>query len=92
MSLMKKILVGDTLEVFWINSGTNPSEISASIYNGSESLVNSVAMTDSGNGHYFSYYTPNTTGYLVAETKATVNSYPFRNRIRFKVITGNADG
>jgi len=92
MAQMKKFLIGNTLKVTWVNSGVTPSAISAAIYNGSDTLVNSVAMTSSGNGHYYSPYTlPNTPGYFVAETLATVSSNPYKDRMRFKAVTGEAD-
>ena len=92
MSQMQKKLIGDTIKITWVNSGVTPSTIYSAVYNGSETLVNSVAMTSSGNGHYFSLYTiVNTPGFFVAETYATVSSKPYKNRIRFKAVKGESD-
>jgi len=92
MSQMQKKLIGDTIKITWVNSGVTPSAIYSAVYNGSETLVNSVAMTSSGNGHYFSLYTiVNTPGFFVAETYATVSSKPYKNRIRFKAVKGESD-
>lgn len=89
---MNKFLVGDTMKLTWINSGQTANPIIASIFNGSDSLVNSVSMSSSGDGHYFSNYTlPNTPGFYVAETLATIAGLPYKNRTRFKVITGETD-
>lgn len=89
---MPKHLIGDTIKVTWINSGQTPSPISAAIYNGSDTLVNSIAMTSSGNGFYYSHYTlPNTPGFYVAETLATIASNPYKNRIKFKATKGEVD-
>ena len=89
---LKKILIGDTLKVTWINSGITPSTILMMVRNSSDTLVSSAAMTSSGNGHYYGLYTlPNTTGYYVAETIATISTYPYKDRIKFKAVTGEAD-
>ncbi len=88
----KKFLIGDTLKVSWINSGNTPTPIFAAIYNGSDTLVNSISMTDSGNGHYYSYWTlPNSIGYYVAETIATIGGQPFKRRAPFKAVKGEVD-
>lgn len=92
MSIIKKRLIGDTLQVTWVNSGFTPTSIHTAIYDGSETLVNSLTMTDSGNGHYFSLYTlPNSTGFYVAETVAIISGKPYKNRTKFKATTGEAD-
>ena len=89
---MFKGLIGDTIQVTWINSGTTPSPIIAAVYNGSDTLVDSGAMTSSGNGHYYRDYTlPNTVGMYVAQTIGTINSNPYKNRVRFKAVKGEAD-
>jgi hypothetical protein len=92
MSIQVKKLIGDTLKVTWVNSGVTPTSIYAAIYNGSDTLVNSVAMTSSGNGHYFSVWTVvDTPGFYVAETLAQISGNPYKNRIRFKAVKGEAD-
>ena len=91
MAQLKKKMVGNTMKVTWVNSGVTPTAITTGIYNGSDTLVNSVAMTSSGNGHYFSLYTTTSVGMYVAETYATVNGNPYKDRMRFKVVTGESD-
>ena len=90
MSLPKK-LIGNTLQVTWVSSGQTPSPISAAIRDGSDTLVNSKTMTSSGNGHFFYDYVPTSVGFYVAETIATIGSNPYKNRVPFKVITGEVD-
>ena len=93
MARQMKSLIGNTIKVTWINSGAIPSAISTAIYNGSDTLVNSISMTSSGNGHYYSVYTlVNTPGFFVAETRAVVSGNPYINRLSFKAVTGEADG
>lgn len=85
-------LIGDTIQITWVDSGVTPSGITAAIYNGSDTLINSETMTSSGNGHYFADYTiPNTPGFYVAETIATINSKPYKNRVFFKAVEEDAD-
>ena len=85
-------LIGDTIKVTWVSSGDVPSPILALIYTSSETLVSSVSMTSSGNGHYYSNYTiPNTPGFYVAETLATLDSLPYKRRVAFKAVTQEVD-
>ena len=89
---MTKKLIGDTLKVTWVSSGVTPSTLYSALYDGSDTLVSSLSMTGSGNGHYFSEHTvPNSQGFYVAETLAMVNTKPYKNRLRFKAVTGEAD-
>lgn len=89
---MDKFLFGDTKKLTWISSGTTPTLIYSTIFDGNESSVNSSTMTSSGNGHYYANMTlPNTPGFYVRETYAWVNSFPYRNRERFKVIKSEVD-
>ena len=91
MSIPKKV-IGNTIQVTWVSSGQTPDPIIAAIYNGSDTLVNSAAMVDSGNGHFYHNYTlPNTTGFYVAETIATIGGNPYKNRITFQAVTGEVD-
>ena len=89
---IKKHLIGDTIQITMINSGVTPSAALAKVYDSAETLVGSGTMTTSGNGHYFYNFTiPNSTGYYVAETLATINGLPYKNRRKFKVVTGEVD-
>jgi len=92
MGKLSKKLIGDTVKFTWVSSGITASPIILSIYNGSETLVSSLSMTSSGDGHYYGLYTlPNTPGFYVAETLATISTNPYKDRLRFKAITGDVD-
>jgi len=89
---IKKHLIGDTIQITMVNSGVTPSSILCSVYDGSENLVDSGSMVSSGNGHYYYDHTvPNSTGYYVAQTLATINSKPYKNRVKYKAVTGEVD-
>ncbi len=91
-SNIQKKLVGDTIEISWVSSGVSPSDIYCAVYNGSETLVDSATMISSGNGHYYHLHTiPNSEGFYVAETLATVSTKPYGRRIKFKAIKGEVD-
>jgi len=89
---MIKALVGDTFQVTWVNSGVTPTSLVAAVYNGSETMIDSGTMTSSGNGHYYYDHTVSSSaGFYVAETVATINSAPYKRRIRFKAVNGEVD-
>lgn len=91
---MKEFLCGDTIKVTWINSGVTPSDVRATIYNGSETAVDSATMVESGSGNGFFYHlhtVPNTPGFYVAETYATISGKPYKRRNTFKAIIGDSD-
>lgn len=89
---MDKFLSGDTRQFTWISSGAAASPISAAILNSADAVVSSVSMTDSGAGHYYAVMTmPNTQGYYVKETLATVNSKQYKQREKFKIILCEVD-
>lgn len=90
--MMKQVLIGDTVQVTWVDSGVTPSALHASMWSGSETQVNSTAMTSSGNGHYFGNMTvPNTPGFYVLETLATIDSFPYKRRIKVQATLGEVD-
>jgi len=89
---MKKHLIGDTIQITWVNSGITPSDLYCATYTGSETLVDSGTMVSSGNGHYYHDHTISSLeGYYVSETLATINGKPYKNRIKFKAVTGEVD-
>lgn len=93
MSRIQKKLIGDTMKVTWVSSAAIPSSVILSIFTGSESLVSSASMTNSGAGHYYGLYIcPNSPGFYVAETLATISGNPYKDRLRFKIVKGEADG
>ena len=44
---------GNTIRFTWVSSGDTASPISCALYDGSETLISSVAATSSGNGLYY---------------------------------------
>jgi len=89
---MKKHLIGDTIQITMINSGVTPSVINCSIFTGSETAVETGSMVSSGNGHYYFDHTiADTPAFYVAETIATINGKPYKNRIRFQATLGEVD-
>lgn len=87
--MIKKYLVGDTIQITMVNSGVTPSAIMCAVYDSSETLVDSGSMTSSGNGHYyFDHTVTNTPGFYVAQTLATISSNPYKNRLRFQAVLG----
>lgn len=80
-------LCGDTVKIRWINSGVTPTTIIAAAYTGSETMIDSAAMVSSGNGHYYHLHTiPDSPGYYVAQTLATVSGKPYKNRERYRAV------
>lgn len=89
---LKEYLIGDTIRFTWINSGTTPSTITLAIFTGSESVVSSLSMTSSGNGHFYhDYTTVESSAYYVAESKATIGGKPYKNRTSFKTVFSEVD-
>lgn len=80
-------LCGDTIKIRWINSGVTPTTLIAAAYTGSETIVDSAAMVSSGDGHYYHLHTvPNTPGYYVAQTLATISGKPYKNRTAYRAV------
>ncbi len=92
MSSLKKYLVGNTIRFSWISSGDSPTSLTLGIIDGSETVVSSVSMIDSSNGHYFLDQTlPSSSGYFVAEYKADIGGKPYIRRSSFKTIRSEVD-
>lgn len=92
MSRPTKYLSEDTKTFTWISSGQTASPMLLSIFDGSETVVSSVSMTDSGNGHYYKAQTlPVTPGFYVVEWKATISSNPYKKRERIQIVNGTVD-
>jgi len=80
-------LCGDTVKIRWVNSGVTPSAIIATAFDGAEALVDSGTMISSGDGHYYHLHTiPNTPGYYVAQTLATIAGKPYKNRTPYRAV------
>lgn len=87
-----RYVVGTTKKVTWTSSGQSPSAISAAVYTGSESIVSSGPMTDSGNGHYWRMVSvPSSPGFYVFETRAIIGGNPFLDRLPFRATAMEVD-
>ena len=85
-------LIGDTIQIIWVDSGVTPTALVAAVYTGSETLVDSGAMVSSGNGHFFKLHTvPSTPGYYVAETLATIDGFPYKRRRKYRAVLEEVD-
>jgi hypothetical protein len=89
--MLDNVLVGDTRQFTWIDSGTTPSTILHMIYDGNETLVSSQSMTNSGNGHYYALAKVNTPGYYVSEWLAMISGNPYKRREKFKAVLIEVD-
>lgn len=87
-----RYLVGNTRLAKWVSSGQSPTSIWVEFENGSGTSVNSISMTDSGNGHYWQAVTvPSTPGYYVMQTTAVIGGDPYKKRLRFRAVTQETD-
>ncbi len=87
-----EVLIGDTIQITWVNSGVTPSPITATIFTGSETSIDSGTMTASGNGHFWRNFTmPDTPGFYVAETLATISAFPYKRRVKIHAVRGEVD-
>lgn len=75
------VQAGSTKKISWVSSGNVADSIYAALFTGSETLISSVAMTNSGNGFYWTRITmPDSNAFFVVETKAVVETFPFKKR------------
>jgi hypothetical protein len=89
---VKDFLCGNTIQVSWINSGVTPTDVYAACFTGSETVVDSATMVSSGNGFYYHLHTiPNTPGFYVIQTLATINSKPFKDRQIYQAVLQDVD-
>lgn len=90
--MMDKFLIGTTIELSWVSSASTPTDIYAAVYDGTETMVSSMTLSSSGNGHYYVDYTvPTSTGYYVVEYTATISSKPYKKRKRFQTVRTETD-
>lgn len=89
---MKDFLCGNTITLGWVNSGVTPSDITAKCFTGSETVIDSAAMVQSGTGIYYHLHTvPNTPGFYTLETIATITGKPFKNRLKYQAVLQDVD-
>lgn len=87
---MYNFLSGDTVEIAFVMSGQTASQAGAIVYDKNNVSVDSMALTSSGNGHYYGFHTiPSSVGFYVAQTTVWVNSEPYINRVPYKAYAGD---
>lgn len=80
-------LIGNTRKVSWVNSGVTVGSLTLTVYANSEVLVDSSAMVDSGNGHWYGLHTiPNTPGFYVVQTLGIISNKPYKNRFKYQAV------
>jgi len=83
---------GDTLKIRWVSSGTTPADVTYSVINGVEAVVNTGTLINSGSGLWYNNYTvPDTLGYYVVRTTATISGNEYKRAKRFRVIPLEVD-
>lgn len=92
---MQQIELGSTKKFTWINSGATVTAQLSLIRTGSETIINTVSLTDSGNGHWFSLHTflvgTFAPGYYSQEFRMTIGGNPYNARQRFRLIQTEVD-
>lgn len=92
---LNKFILGTSKKFTWISSGDTPTSIILRVYNGSETLVSSIAGTSSGNGHYYANVpftgTNFVNGFYSYDWLAIMNSRPYVSRNLFKLIPKEVD-
>ena len=88
---LPRILTNDTAIFTFISSGDTPSPITLAIFDKDETVISSVAMTSSGNGHYYANASVSTPGFYAAEWKATIGGNPYRRRELFQAVLMEVD-
>lgn len=86
----KKVLVGDTIQFSWVNSGVTMNPV-VGVYTGSDTLVDSGAMISSGDGHYYYNHTVNSEGYYNMVAVGSVSGNPYKRILKIKGIAGGVD-
>lgn len=89
---VKRYEAGDTISFSWINCGVTPTSLVSYVKTGSETIISSESMISSGGGFYYNDYTlPDTPGFYVTGSIATINGKPYRNYEIIQVILVEVD-
>lgn len=89
--MINRHLVNSTLKAYWISSGSTPSLITFSVKDGSENIVSSGSGVNSGNGHFYRFFSVNTLGYFAGEWRATISGLQYRRKFKFKATEEEVD-
>ena len=84
-------VVGGTVKVTLVNSGVTPSGICSALFNRSETLVDSVTATSSGNGFYYALHTPNTPGIYVNKWFSAIGANTYVTPQYLRALAYQAD-
>lgn len=87
----RRVTVGGSFRATWVSSGAAASPIVYNVRTGSETLANSYAGVDSGNGLYYANAVIGTPGLWKGEWYATVSANTYRNTEWLLVSPGDAD-
>lgn len=85
---------GTTKILTWTSSGITPTTLYAALYTGSDTLVNSITMIESGSGlgtYYAPITMPTSLGQYYTEMVATIAGYPYIVRDFVTVIKDDSD-
>jgi hypothetical protein len=87
-----EVIAGATIKLTWVNSGVTAAPICSTLRDKSDTLVSSVAATDSGNGHYYAVMQhPGSAQYVVNQWLAVINGNTYVDRQFGRVYTGEVD-
>lgn len=91
--MTRLFMIGDTVKMTLVHSGTTVGSATAALFNGSGTLVSCGAMTASGNGHFYKYMTlPTSPGYYAAEMRAVDSAaLPFIRRVTIQAAKMEVD-
>lgn len=74
-------IAGTTIKLTWTNSGVTPSAIGFALRDKDETIVNSAAAVNSGNGHYYyPMYIPSSWPTYIAEAIAIIDTRTYVSR------------
>lgn len=82
---VQNIIAGTTIKTTMVSSGTTIDSGYSALISGSETLVSSMSLQDSGNGHYYALHNvPNVNAWYVNEQQfiADTNTYTGRQLLR----------
>ncbi len=95
MGNVRHIEIGTTKKFTWVASSTTVTTGYSAIRDGLEAIINTVSLTDSGNGHWFSLHsflaTTYAIGYHTQTFHMTIGGNPYNNPQRIKLIMTEVD-
>jgi hypothetical protein len=87
-----EVLANCTKTLAFVSSGAVAGTISSALIDRNETLISSVAASDSGNGHYYAVMAhPGSAQWVVNEWRAVINGSTYIGRQFGKVVTMEVD-